>query len=120
MLRGGLLAACGAVLGSTLRYLVGQALPHDASCAMPWGTLAVNLSGALVIGVLAAQPRVMGSDMLRHFAITGVLGGFTTYSAFAVDAVRLAANPPVLAAYIALTFAGGVAAVAVGWRASAR
>ena len=88
-----LLAAVGAVIGSLGRYAVAEVLPHDPSVGLPWATVAVNLAGALIIGALAARPFVMGNDGLRHFSITGVLGGFTTYSAFAVESVQLVDRP---------------------------
>jgi CrcB protein len=114
------LAALGAVIGSTARYAVGTALPNDAVRGLPWGTLAVNVVGALLIGVLAARPWVMGSDSRRHFMVTGVLGGFTTFSALAVETVHMRDRPLLAAGYIIVTFVAGAFAAAVGWRVGTR
>ena len=76
------------------------------------GVLAANIVGALVLGVITA--RLAASD-LRVFLGTGVLGGFTTYSAFAVDSVQLwASAPPLALAYIAASLIGGIAAATLG------
>lgn len=120
MRRHAALAALGAVIGSLARYAVGETVPNDAARGIPWGTLTVNVVGALVIGLLAARPIVMESDARRHFAITGVLGGFTTFSALAVETVHMADRPLLAAGYIIATFVAGICAAALGWRVSAR
>ncbi len=76
--------ALGGAIGAALRYLVGLAV------AFPLGTLAVNVAGSFVIGVLAVLllgPK--GPSAAAPFLITGVLGGFTTFSAFSLDTARL-------------------------------
>ncbi len=74
------LVALGGALGAVARFLVIRMLPE----AFPWGTLAVNLIGCFVIGWLLANPttRVASTPELKLLLVTGVLGGFTTYSAF--------------------------------------
>jgi fluoride exporter len=104
---GGLLAAVavGGVLGSLGRYAVGLALPH-VSGAFAWSTFLVNVTGSLLIGVVSALvPR--GSIAYVFLAI-GVMGGFTTYSAFSLDAMILFsgrgdAKPAVGVVYVVLT-----------------
>lgn len=111
-------AALGAVLGSFARYAVGLAIPH-ASGIWPWATFAVNVFGALIIGLLSVTPRVMSSERNRAFLVTGVLGGFTTYSAFAVESLQFDSAQRALL-YIVGTFAAGILAVDVGHRLGSR
>ncbi len=81
------LVALGGALGAVARLLVTRALPD----AFPWGTLAVNLVGSFAIGWLLASPasRVAGTPELKLLLVTGVLGGFTTYSAFNHETLAL-------------------------------
>jgi CrcB protein len=112
-----LLAALGGALGALARWAVTTALPH-ARGAWPWATLLVNLSGCLVIGALLAVllARFPGSRRLRPFLAVGVLGGYTTYSTFAVDVVQLAdaGRGALAAAYVLASVLGGVLAVVLG------
>ena len=75
--------ALGGALGAVLRYLIGLAV------AFPLGTLTVNVIGSLVIGVVWVTFREKGLDQWLPFVMTGVLGGFTTFSAFSLDTLRL-------------------------------
>jgi|SRR3954465_962193 CrcB protein len=91
-----LAAACvfiGGGLGACLRWWMSLLL-NPVSHHMPLGTLAVNLLGGYLIGVAAALFSVKGSlpPELRLFAITGVLGGFTTFSAFSNEVVSMIAE----------------------------
>jgi CrcB protein len=114
-----LLAAAGGALGALARWGVAVALPRSAG-HWPWATLAVNLGGCLLMGVLLAvlAARRPDDDRLRTFLGAGVLGGFTTFSAFAVEvADLLRAGVPLLAAgYVGVSVLGGLVAVAVGLR----
>ncbi|MCV9965491.1 fluoride efflux transporter CrcB [Pararhizobium sp. BT-229] len=86
-----LLVAAGGALGSVFRYLVGIWTLRSFGPAFPWGTLMVNVTGSFLIGVLAeAIARKFGaSPEMRIFLITGILGGYTTFSAFSLDAITL-------------------------------
>lgn len=86
-----LLVAAGGAFGSVLRYLVGLWTVRLFGPFFPWGTLLVNITGSFLIGVIAdVLARKTGAPPeLRLFAITGVLGGYTTFSAFSLDAVSL-------------------------------
>ena len=110
-------AALGGALGALARWGVAEALPHDPG-AWPWATLLVNLVGCLVLGLLIGRvlERSPGPPWLRPFLATGVLGGFTTYSAFAVETVQLteAGRVGAAAGYVLASVAGGVLATAVG------
>ena len=111
------LAALGGALGALARWGLAEALPHSPG-GWPWATLLVNLVGCLLIGVLLAVllGRFPHSPWLRPFLAVGVLGGFTTYSTFAVDVVRLTeTGHQVLAvAYGLASVLGGVLAVVLG------
>jgi CrcB protein len=87
-----LLVACGGALGSVLRYFAAGAthrlLP---GLLFPVGTLAVNVTGSLAIGLIGglAESRQFLGPELRVFLFTGVLGGYTTFSAFAFESLGL-------------------------------
>lgn len=87
-----LLVALGGAFGSVLRYLSGVASVRLVGAGFPWGTLFVNVTGSFLIGVLSEviARRFGASPELRLFLVTGVLGGYTTFSAFSLDAAMLA------------------------------
>lgn len=96
-----LLVALGGAVGSLARYGVGLAAARWLGAGFPWGTLLVNVLGGLLIGLLAARVTPEQEDM-RLLLGVGALGGFTTFSAFSLETVRLAQqNAAVAAAYIA-------------------
>jgi fluoride exporter len=96
-----LLVALGGALGSVARFGVGFAAARWFGLAFPWGTLAVNVIGGLAMGMMAARigPE---HDSMRLFIGTGLLGGFTTFSAFSLETVRLLEHQPGLAALYAI------------------
>jgi len=110
------LVVAGGVIGSAARLGLGLALPTPGGSglgAVPWATLIANVAGAFLIGVLAA--RLPSSSGVRILLGTGVLGGFTTYSAFAVGSVALwHAQPWLAAAYAIGSLVLGLAAAALG------
>jgi fluoride exporter len=114
-----LLAAvsCGGVLGALARYGLQTAYPHAAG-EFGWATLAVNVSGCLLIGIIAVLiASAPGTHRLvRPFLVTGVLGGYTTFSTYIVDIQRtLAAGAPRTALlYGAATLAAALAAAWAG------
>ena len=112
-----LMAALGGALGALARWGVQLAAPHSPA-AWPWATLVVNLTGCLLIGILLAVLPAHFPEVawLRPFLAVGVLGGYTTWSTFAVDTVHLTAagRPLVAAGYVVVSVAGGVAAVVAG------
>lgn len=115
--------AAGGVVGSLGRWALGLALPH-ASGTFPWATFTVNVSGALAMGVLVAflVARPGTHRLARPFVGVGVLGGWTTFSALAVEAVGLARAEHVQTAllYVAATFLVGTLAVGAGVAAGRR
>jgi len=87
-----LLVGCGGFLGSIARYLVGGAVHRLASGPVfPYGTLVVNVTGCLAIGVLGAMAEARGilSPEARVFLLIGILGGFTTFSSFGYETIQL-------------------------------
>jgi CrcB protein len=81
-----LIVMLGGAIGAGLRHLVGAAALARFGPGFPWGTLTVNLAGGLLIGLLAGWlVRAGGSEATRLFLAVGVLGGFTTFSAFSLE-----------------------------------
>jgi CrcB protein len=103
------LVAAGGALGSVARYLLGIAL----NGALPWGTLAANIAGSAAIGLVAGW-GVQGP--MRLFLVPGLLGGFTTFSAFSLEAALLWERAPWMGAlYVAASAGLGLAAFAVAY-----
>jgi CrcB protein len=78
-------------VGSSARYLIALWLAAVAGSGFPWGTLSVNIAGSFLIGLVATiadEIGAIGPDT-RVLLITGVLGGFTTFSAFSLETARL-------------------------------
>lgn len=82
-----LLAAAGGALGSSARYLVNVGAGRLFGMGFPWGTLIVNIVGCFIMGLLVGlgATRLTITDEARVFMMTGILGGFTTFSAFSAD-----------------------------------
>lgn len=86
-----LYAAIGGAIGAAARYGVNVTTPKLLGHGFPWGTMIVNVGGSFVMGVLIAMMALAWSTSqeMRVFLITGVLGGFTTFSAFSLDFAAL-------------------------------
>ena len=84
--------ALGSSIGGVFRNAIGEALPTACATCFPWSTLTVNLLGSLVIGCFATlsapNGRILVGNATRHFVITGVCGGFTTFSMFSLETVE--------------------------------
>jgi len=109
-----LLVALGGALGATLRYLVTSWVQQRVDF-FPWGTLAVNLLGSFLIGVvLELTVRGFLSSQARLFLAVGLLGGFTTFSSFSWETLALLEDGDVLPA---LLYAGGslVVGIVLAW-----
>jgi CrcB protein len=81
-----LLVALGGALGSVLRFWLGGWVASKAGAPF-WGTLFVNVTGSFVIGLLDAF--MSGNPLIRHLLMTGLMGGFTTFSAFSLQTLDL-------------------------------
>lgn len=115
--------AGGGALGSALRYGLALGVQRRLGTGWPFGTLAVNLLGSFLIGwafhllvsreILAEGPRL--------FIVAGLLGGFTTFSAFSLETLRLLQEGawPLAALYVALSTAGGLLAAWAGFQLAA-
>lgn len=104
------LVAFGGFAGATCRYLVDLAAP----VGFPWGTLAVNVVGSFLLGVLLYESRLVGalSAETRLVVGTGFLSSFTTYSTFAVETATL--DPTLAVLNVAANYALGLLAVLAG------
>jgi CrcB protein len=118
-LQNGLLVALGGAIGSLLRYAVGLIALASFGPAFPWGTLIINVVGCFVIG-LVTQLAVTGAPgvtpTVRLFLATGLCGGFTTFSAFGLEAIQLGriGHQAAAFAYVAASVVIGLIAVWVG------
>lgn len=86
--------ALGGAMGSVARFWLGNTVARFSGEGFPWGTLFVNMTGCFIIGFFATLTGRDGlwpqSDLVRQFFMTGVLGGFTTFSAFSWQTLVLA------------------------------
>jgi CrcB protein len=86
-----LLVFFGGGLGATLRHLVNVTCARCIGTAFPWGTFIINISGSTIMGLIAGYLAFKGeaSQPWRLFLMTGILGGYTTFSAFSLDTALL-------------------------------
>lgn len=113
-----LLVAAGGALGSGLRHLTNLAALRLLGPGFPWGTLTVNLVGGFLMGVFVEllARRLGGSAELRLFVATGILGGYTTFSAFSLDFAVLYERGALAQAfgYVAASVVFSIAALFLG------
>ena len=99
-----LLVAAGGALGAMARYGLGLTVGRLAPGAgWPWATFAANTTGGLLMGLLAGWLALMagaGQESLRLFAAVGVLGGFTTFSAFSLEAALMIERRELATAFV--------------------
>jgi len=115
------IVAIGGAIGSVLRYkLGGFALHHTQSWNFPVSTFSINLAGCFAIGILAAlvEHHDLFSPSVRLLLFTGLLGGFTTFSAFGYESVFLLRRglASIAAGYVILSVVGGIFAVVLGMK----
>jgi CrcB protein len=113
-----LLVALGGAIGAGFRHLVNVAALKILGAGFPWATLTVNLVGSFAMGVFIEllTRRVGSSNELRLFVATGILGGFTTFSAFSLDFAALwqRGETAVAAGYVLASVVGALAALFLG------
>jgi CrcB protein len=111
--------ALGGALGSMARWALSGAVQRWSGSAFPWGTFAVNVLGSLLIGAVAALAleRALVPPPARLFLVTGVLGGFTTFSALSYETFALLRDGQWLAAagYALGSVVAGVGATVAGY-----
>lgn len=113
-----LLVAAGGAIGASLRHLSGIAALRLMGAAFPWGTLFVNVLGSFIMGLFIAWmvKKTGFSNDVRLFFATGVLGGFTTFSAFSLDVANMVERGAMGSAfvYIVASVIISLAAVFIG------
>ncbi len=116
--------AVGGALGSLARYWLTLASVYFFGQTFPWGTLGINVLGSFVIGFVfvftAETGSVPASATTRLFVMTGLCGGFTTFSAFSLQTLQLIEERAFVSAagYVAASVILCVAAAALGWWAA--
>ena len=113
--------ALGGAAGSVLRYLIGGAAQKLSAASFPVGTLVVNVTGCFLIGILARHyMNIQAHPHMRALLITGLCGGYTTFSAFSLETVGLLEGGEYqkAAAYVALSLALSIAATFAGFAAA--
>ncbi|MEV1286740.1 fluoride efflux transporter CrcB [Micromonospora sp. NPDC049679] len=113
------LVMVGGAVGATARFLVDRAVTARWGRTLPWGTLAVNVAGSLLLGLLAGSGSALPGS-LGWLLGTGFCGAFTTYSTFGYETVRLAGQGGSGAARallnVTVTVAAGLTSAALGWQ----
>jgi fluoride exporter len=112
-----LLVMAAAAVGAPLRYLVDQAVQHRREGAFPLGTLTINITGSLLLGLLTGLARHHGLSPTAVTVLgTGLLGAYTTFSTFSYETVRLIEDGALLEATlnVATSLGVGLAAAAAG------
>lgn len=108
----------GGGLGASARFLLGEWLRPLLKSGFPWPTLAINLAGCALAGFLAARFGLSDPEHpWRAFVLVGVLGGFTTFSAFGLESLTLVQQGKIFLAlmYVLASVLGGLLAVWVGF-----
>jgi fluoride exporter len=113
-----LLATVGGAIGAGARHLVNVGFVRWLGPNFPWSTMVIDIVGSALMGVVVTliALRFGGSPELRTFLATGILGGFTTFSAFSLDAYNLLTRGDTLAAalYVIASVALSIAGLVVG------
>lgn len=112
--------ALGGAIGASLRYLSGigvvRIMGHGGLFGLPLGVIAVNIFGSFLMGMFVVAAAQRGLTHLSPFVMTGVLGGFTTFSAFSLETVTLFERGQVgtAAVYVGLSVGLSIGALIVG------
>lgn len=109
------LAALGGGIGSALRYMLAMGMAKIAPSWFPWPILTINIVGCFLMGLLVASLalKLNGSLEARTFLATGVLGGFTTFSAFSLDFMSLMQRKDYDLAFLYVGASVGVSLLAI-------
>lgn len=116
-----LAVGAGSVVGGVTRWLAAESMHAWFALGPPWATLFVNVTGSFLIGLYVAlagpEGRLQAGTVQRHFVMTGICGGYTTFSIFSLETVRLfeAGQFRLAAIGMAASLAGWLAAVWCGY-----
>ncbi|MEZ5777784.1 MAG: fluoride efflux transporter CrcB [Paracoccaceae bacterium] len=112
--------ALGGALGASARYLTNVAAMRLIGPGFPWGTVAANVVGSFLMGAIVVVLAHRDATRLAPFLMTGLLGGFTTFSAFSLDALTLweRGQTGIAAAYVLGSVVLSLAAIVVGMAAA--
>ena len=117
-MRSMLVIALGAAIGANLRYAISLWATQRFGSGFPFGTLIINLAGSFAIGLVMIflLSRSPMPETLRLFTVTGLLGGFTTFSSFSYEAFMLASAGQwqLAASYVFASIGGGLVGVVLG------
>ncbi len=115
-----LMIALGAAVGAPARYLTDRAVQSRHQMVMPWGTVAVNVVGSLILGALTGAGSTVSPAVLSLLG-TGLCGALTTYSTFSFETWRLIEEKSYgsAVANVVVSVLAGLAAVAVGYATTA-
>lgn len=111
--------ALGGAIGSVLRYVVAQWIGVREAPQFPWHTFSINVLGCMLIGVVwALVEKYNCVPALRFFLMTGILGGFTTFSSFGLETMQLIQSKAYLTAfsYVALSSVIGIVMVLAAYQ----
>ena len=116
MLKDLFIVGLGGALGAIARYLLGGLAQRLLGSEFPWGTMAANISGCFLIGLIAGLLPEGESTSSRLFLVVGILGGFTTFSAFGFETLNLLKDDSLglAAANVGIQLTAGLIAVAGG------
>ena len=81
--------AIGGAIGATARYLTGVVAVRVMGPGFPWGTMTVNIVGSFLMGVIVICMAERSGQRLSPFLVTGILGSYTTFSSFSLDALEI-------------------------------
>ncbi len=116
----------GAIVGGTARWLASELLHDWLGSGFPWGTLFANVTGSFLIGFYAAlsasEGRLFAGPVQRQFVMSGICGGYTTFSIFSLETIRFlqAENFQVAGASVGVSLAGWLLAVWAGFALATR
>jgi CrcB protein len=108
--------ALGGAIGACLRFGAGQVLVREGHTGLPVAILTVNVLGSFAMGLFAMWSFHRGHEVLNLFVMTGILGGFTTFSAFSLEAFTLIERGQIAlaGAYVALSVGLSIGALVIG------
>lgn len=113
-----LLASAGGAIGAATRYAISQAFAAKGWTEFPWATLFINVTGSALMGVVAGifLFKTTLTPELRVFLATGILGGYTTFSAFSLETFQLAERGQILHAglYVLASVVLSIAGLGLG------